>query len=132
MIRRLNHVGIVTQNLKEAMEVYSSLFGLETAKVVEVPEQGVKVALIPVGDIELEIMEPTDPDSGVAKFLEKRGEGLHHISFEVNNLDEELNSLASKGAKLIDKKGRRGVVASKIAFLHPHAAKGVLIELAQI
>jgi methylmalonyl-CoA epimerase len=86
--------------------------------------------MIVVGDIEIELIQPTTSDSGVAKFIEKKGEGIHHISFEVDDVDKELESMATKGIELIDKQGRKGM-AGKIGFLHPRSARGVLIELAQ-
>ncbi|MFA4837386.1 MAG: VOC family protein, partial [Dehalococcoidia bacterium] len=95
-----------------------------------VPEQGVKAAIIHIGDTEIEFIEPIDPNSGVAKFIEKNGNGIHHICLEVDDTDAELKRLEAKGAKLIDKKGRKGL-AGKIGFIHPKSVSGVLTELAQ-
>ena len=130
MIKRVDHVAIAVKNIDEALAVLSNLFGFKPHRVEEVPDQGVKAALIPVGDGEIELLEPIDPEGGVAKFLERRGEGMHHICLEVDNVDNELKSLAERGVELIDKQGRPGL-AGKVGFLHPRAAKGVLIELAQ-
>ncbi len=130
MIKRIDHTAIVVRNIEETLELYSKLFGLKASHIETVPDQGVKTALIPIGDTEIELLEPIDPQGGVAKFLERRGEGLHHISLEVDDVDQELSSLEGKGAELIDKKGRKGV-AGRIGFLHPKSTRGVLIELAQ-
>jgi len=130
MIKRIDHIAIAVKSLDETLGVFESVFGLKPSHTETIPDQGVKAALIPVGDGEIELLEPIDPEGGVAKFVEKRGEGVHHICIEVDNVDEELKSLAAKGVELIDKQARKGL-AGKIAFLHPRATKGVLIELCQ-
>lgn len=131
MIKKIHHVAIAVKNLDEAVKLYENLFGVKPSKIVAVPEQGIKAALIPIGDGgEIELLEPIDPNSGIAKFLESRGEGIHHICLEVDNIDQTLNTVAEKGCQLIDKKSRKGL-AGQIAFLHPRSTKGVLIELAQ-
>ncbi len=131
MIKGLHHVCIAVSNLDEALKVYEKNFGLKPARVQLVPDQGVKAALIPVGEEgEIELIEPTNPEGGVAKFIKNRGEGIHHICLEVDDIDKELKSLAAKGVELIDKTPRRGV-PGKIAFLHPKAARGVLVEIVQ-
>ena len=130
MIKRVDHIAIAVSNLDEALGVFEGLLGFKAAHTETIPEQGVKAALIPIGDGEIELIEPIDPEGGVAKFIERRGEGIHHICLEVDNIDDELKSLAARGIELIDKQGRKGL-AGKVGFLHPRAAKGVLIELAQ-
>lgn len=131
MIKKVHHVAIAVKNLDEALKLYENLFGVKASKIEDVPEQGVKAALIPIGDSgEIEFIEPIDPNGGVAKFLESRGEGIHHICLEVDNIDQALNTVAERGGQLIDKKGRKGL-AGQIGFLHPKSTKGVLIELAQ-
>ena len=130
MIKNFNHVAIAVNNLDEVLGLFENLFGLKPSEIEEVPDQGVKAALIPVGSGEIELLEPIDPNGGVAKFLERRGEGIHHICLEVDNTDEELKSLADKGVDLIDKVGRKGL-AGRVGFIHPKSTKGVLIELAQ-
>ena len=130
MIKNFNHVAIAVNNLDETLSIFESLFGLKPSKIEDVPDQGVKAALIPIGSGEIELLEPIDPNGGVAKFLEKKGEGVHHICLEVDNTDEELKSLADKGVQLIDKVGRKGL-AGKVGFIHPKSTKGVLIEIAQ-
>jgi methylmalonyl-CoA/ethylmalonyl-CoA epimerase len=130
MIKKVDHVAIAVRNLDEGLKTYENLLGIKPSHIEEVPDQGIKAAVIVVGDVEIELIEPTNPDSGVAKFLEKKGEGIHHICLEVDDIDKELESLAAKGIDLIDKQGRKGL-AGKIGFLHPRSTKGVLIELAQ-
>ena len=131
MIKKVHHVAIAVKNLDEALKVYENLFGVKASKIENVPEQGLKVALIPIGDgSEIEFLEPIDPNGGVAKFLESRGEGIHHICLEVDNIDQVLNTVAERGCQLIDKKSRKGL-AGQIGFLHPKSTKGVLIELVQ-
>ena len=131
MIKKVDHIAIVVRNVDESVEFYNKLFGLKPEKIELVPDQGVKSALIPVGDGgEIELIEPVDSQSGVAKFLEKKGEGFHHISFEVDDIDQELKSMTEKGVELIDKQARTGL-AGRIAFLHPKSTRGVLIELTQ-
>ena len=130
MITNLAHVAIAVNSLDEALSVFENLFGLKAAHIEELPDHGVKVAAIPIGDGEIELLEPLDPEGGVAKFIERRGEGIHHLCLEVDNIDEELKSLAERGFELIDKVGRKGL-AGRVGFLHPRAAKGVVIELAQ-
>ena len=130
MIKRIDHVAMVVNSVEEALGVFESVFGLKSTETKTIPEQGVKVAVVHVGGDEIELLEPIDPEVGIARFLEKRGEGFHHICLEVDNIDEELKSMEAKGVELIDKQARMGL-AGKVAFLHPRAAKGVLIELIQ-
>ncbi|MFO8009839.1 MAG: methylmalonyl-CoA epimerase [Dehalococcoidia bacterium] len=130
MLKRIDHVAVAVKNLDSAVSTFENLFGLKPSKIEEVPDQGVKAAMIHIGDTELELIEPVDPESGVAKFIENKGEGIHHICIEVDDTDEELTRLEAKGAKLIDKQGRKGL-AGKIGFIHPKSVNGVLIELAQ-
>jgi len=131
MIKKVHHVAIAVKNLDEALQLYDDLFGAKSSKIETLPQQGVKAALLPMSEGgEIELLEPIDPESGVAKFIESRGEGIHHICLEVENVDQELCTLADKGVQLIDKKGRAGL-AGKVGFLHPKSTKGVLIELVQ-
>lgn len=126
----MDHVAIVVRNLDDAIRVYENLLGVKTSKVATVPDQGVKAAILPVAGVEIELLEPINPESGIAKFLESRGEGLHHICLEVEDVDRELAQLQSLGVQLIDKKGRPGL-AGKVGFLHPKSTRGVLVELAE-
>ena len=130
MIKRIHHVSVVVRDMEEALKLYEGLFGLRAEKIETLPEQGVRVALLPVGGSEIELIQPLDPNSGVARFLESRGEGVHHICLEVDNIDRELEELEKKGVQLIDKKGRLGA-GGKVAFLHPRSTRGMLIELVQ-
>ena len=131
MIKKIDHVAIVVRSIDEALELYDRLFGIKPTKVEDVPDQGVKSALLPFKDGgEIELLEPIDPQGGVAKFLENKGEGIHHISLEVDDVDKELSGLADKGCQLIDKQGRPGL-AGKIGFVHPKSTRGVLYELTQ-
>ena len=131
MIKKVHHIAIVVKSLDEALELYGNLFGIKPSKIEMIQQQGVKAALLPMAEGgEIELLEPIDPQSGIAKFLESRGEGIHHICFEVENVDQELCMLADKGVQLIDKQGRLGLVG-KVGFIHPKSTKGVLIELAQ-
>ena len=130
MIKKIDHISIAVQNLDEGIKTFENLLGLKSGHVEEVPDQGIKAAMFMLGDVEIELIEPTKPDTGVAKFLEKKGEGVHHICLEVDDVDKELESMAAKGVELIDKQGRKGL-AGKIGFLHPKSTKGVLVELAQ-
>jgi methylmalonyl-CoA epimerase len=131
MIKKVDHIAIAVKNLDEALQLYDNLFGVKPSKIEIIPQQGVKAALLPMGEGgEIELLEPIDPQGGIAKFLENRGEGIHHICLEVEDVDHELTTLANKGVQLIDKQGRPGL-AGKVGFLHPKSTKGVLIELAQ-
>jgi len=128
MIKKIDHIAIVVRSIEEALRTYEGALGLELADVEEVPEQAVKVAFLPVGDSEIELVEPLTTDSGVAAFLEKRGEGMHHICLAVNDIEAALRDLAAKRIRLIDQQPRQGA-HGRVAFLHPKSAHGVLIEL---
>jgi len=131
MIKKVDHVAVVVKNLDETLKLYDNLFGVKPTRVETIPDQGVKAAVLPFKEGgEIELLEPIDPQSGVAKFLESRGEGIHHISLVTDDVDKELSGLAEKGVALIDKQGRSGL-AGKIGFVHPKSTKGVLFELAQ-
>ena len=131
MIKKVHHVAIAVKDLKESMELFERVLGLKPAAIENAPCQKVNEAVYKVGEgMEIDLMEPTGPDSSVAKFLEKRGDGLHHIAFEVDDVDAELKAMEGRGVELIDREGRDGV-AGKIGFLHPKSLKGVLVELLQ-
>jgi len=131
MIKKIDHIAIVVKNLDEALQLYDNLFGVKPSKIETIPQQGVKAALLPIGEgAEIELLEPIDPRGGIAKFLKNRGEGIHHICLEVEDVDRELGTLTDKGVQLIDKQGHPGL-AGKVGFLHPKSTKGVLIELAE-
>ena len=126
--RHINHVCIAVANIVETINFYVLIFGINTPKVVDIEDQSVKAALVEVGGSQLEFIQPTDSESGVARFLKTKGDGVHHICFEVDNLDETLHSLEAAGINLIDKRPRKGL-SGMIAFLHPRSTRGVLIEL---
>lgn len=130
MLKKIHHIGIVVRSLEEAFGFYRDTLGLPLHKVATVQDQGVKAALLPVGKSEIELLEPINPDSGVAKFLQKKGEGLHHLCFETDDIETELQGARDKGLRLIDPKPRPGL-AGIIAFLHPQACCSVLVEYAQ-
>lgn len=130
MLKNVDHIAIVVKNLDESLAFYEKTFGLRATKVETLSEQRVKAALLPVGHSEIELIQPIDTESGVAKFLETRGEGIHHICLEVDDVDKALEELTKRGVQPIDKKGRKGL-AGKVAFLHPKSTRGILIELAQ-
>jgi methylmalonyl-CoA/ethylmalonyl-CoA epimerase len=130
MIKRVHHIGIAVNNLKESVALFEKLLGIK-AHIEDAPSQKVSEAIFKIGDeVEINLLEPTGPDSSVAKFLEKRGEGLHHIALEVDDINSELKKMEKKGVQLIDKEGRDGV-AGQIGFLYPKSVNGVLIELVQ-
>jgi methylmalonyl-CoA epimerase len=130
MLRKIHHIGIVVRNLEESYSFYRDTLGLPVHKMAVVEDQGVKAALLTVGESEIELLEPINENGGVAKFLERRGEGLHHVCFETNDVAAELATTKAKGIALIDQQPRKGL-AGMICFLHPKASHGVLVEYAQ-
>ena len=130
MIKKLDHIAVAVKSIDETLSLYTDTLGLKLIKREDVPDQGVKAALIQIGDSEIELLEPLDPNGGVARFLERNGEGMHHICLEVDDVNAELKALGEKGVQLIDKQGRPGL-AGLVGFLHPRSLHGVLIELAQ-
>ena len=130
MTKRVDHIGILVSNIDEAMKLYEDCFCAEADKVETLVERGVKAAILSIGQgASLELLEPL-PDSNMAKILEKRGEGLHHITFEVDDVNKELSHLSQRGIELIDKKARPGF-EGMVAFIHPKSLRGVLVELCQ-
>lgn len=130
-VTRIDHIGIAVEDLEEAAKIYRDFLQLKVTDIEEVPEQKVKVAFIPIGDSEVELLEPTSKDSPVAKFIEKRGEGIHHLAFRVENLEEALARAQAAGIQLIDETPRPGAGGARIAFLHPRSSNRVLIELCE-
>ena len=130
MAERVDHIGILVSNLDEAVKLYEDCFGAEVDKVETISEQGVKAAILSFAQgAKLELLEPL-PSSNMARVLEKRGEGLHHITFEVDDVDKELSRLSARGIELVDKKSRPGL-EGMVAFIHPKSLRGVLVELCQ-
>lgn len=131
MLKKLDHVGIAVNSIDEALKFFRDTLGLELENVEEVADQKVKIAFLPVGETHIELLEPTSPDSNVAKFLEKKGEGIHHLAFNVPDINAALAAVKEKDTPLIDSEPRIGGGNKKIAFLHPKGTHRVLIELCQ-
>jgi methylmalonyl-CoA/ethylmalonyl-CoA epimerase len=130
-VLKVDHIGVAVKSIDETKKLYSDLLGLKHAGNETVQEQKVTTAFFPVGDTEVELLESTSPDGPIAKYLDKRGEGVQHIAFRVENIEEALAELKAKGVQLIDEKPRRGAGGAKIAFLHPKSTYGVLVELCE-
>jgi methylmalonyl-CoA/ethylmalonyl-CoA epimerase len=128
---KIHHLGIAVRNLEEAASRFGGLLGLERGKRYDLPEWKVSVLFLPVGDSNLELLEPQVEDSNVGKFIARQGEGLHHVCFEVEDLEASLREFERQGAKLIDKKPRPGAGGHLVAFVHPKSTHGALIELKQ-
>jgi len=131
LIIGVDHIGIAVQNLEEALEIFEKKLGLKLEGVHEIKEQRVKAAMLLAGETRIELLEPIGQEGPVARFLEKRGEGFHHIAFKVKNIEGLLAQLKERGIILVDEKPRVGVKGAKIAFLHPKSTKNVLVELCE-
>lgn len=131
MIKKIDHIGIAVNSIEKTSELFSKILGLKVAGEELIEEQKVKVAFLPLGDSELELLESTSPDGPIARFIEKKGEGIQHIAFRVDNLEKALEKLKEEGFRLIDEKPRYGAGGAKIAFLHPKNINGILIELSE-
>lgn len=129
MIDRIHHVGIAVRDLDKSLEFYRDVLGLHVHAMDTVEDQGVRAALLTIGQSEIELLEPLSPEANMAKFIERKGEGLHHICFNTPDVDGDLEVLKEKGVELVDQKSRPGL-AGMICFLHPKASRGVLVELA--
>ena len=129
---KINHLGIATKGIDEALKFWSDALGLENMHIEIVEDQKVRVAMLPIGESRIELLEPTSDDSPISKFLEKRGGGIHHIAVEVEDISASLAKLKSKGMRLIDKEPRIGAEGCLVAFVHPTTTGGVLLELVQI
>jgi|SRR5690554_5315844 len=127
----IEHIGIAVKSIDEALPYYEGVLGLKCYAIEEVKDQKVKTAFFKVGQTKIELLESTDPEGPVGKFIEKRGEGIHHIAFNVTNLSDKLNEVEQKGIKLIDKVPRKGAEGLDIAFLHPKSTFGVLTEFCE-
>ena len=128
---KIEHIGIATRGLDDALGFWRDALGLELQDVEEVADQGVRVAMLPVGETRVELLEPTSEASPIAKFLEKRGAGVHHIAVRVDNIRETLARLKEQGLRLIDEVPRVGAGGCLVAFIHPSSANGVLLELVE-
>jgi methylmalonyl-CoA/ethylmalonyl-CoA epimerase len=130
MINRISHVGIVVNNLDEALPFYRDILGLSLERIQTLDEDDLRAAILRLGDIEVELLEPTTADSALARFRERRGDGIHHIAFATDDIEAEMARLKELNIRLIDQEPRRGL-NGLICFLHPRAAGGVLLELEQ-
>jgi methylmalonyl-CoA/ethylmalonyl-CoA epimerase len=127
----IEHIGIAVSNLKDAISLYENIFGLKCYKIEEVADQKVRTAFFLLGQTKIELLESTDPEGPVGKFIEKKGEGIHHIAFAVENIEEKLSDAEKSGIRLIDANPRKGAEGLDIAFLHPKSTGGVLIEICE-
>ena len=128
---KINHLGIATKSIDEALGFWAEALGLESVHTETVEDQKVRVAMLPIGESRIELLEPISDDSPISKFLERRGGGIHHIAVEVDDIEAALAGLRSHGARLIDETPRRGAEGCLVAFVHPSSANGVLLELVQ-
>ena len=131
MMQKLSHIGIAVKNIEQSTDLFRKLFGKEPVGAEDLPENKVRTVMFEVGDSCIELTEATDAESPIAKFIEKRGEGVHHISFTVQNVEHELARLKQAGFQLVDDRPRPGADGSRVAFLHPKSTNGVLIEISQ-
>ncbi len=127
----IEHIGIAVTNLETAISFYENVLGLKCYNIEEVADQKVRTAFFKVGQTKIELLESTDPEGPVGKFIEKKGEGIHHIAFSVENIEDQLEHATEMGVRLIDCKPRKGAEGLDIAFLHPKSTSGVLIELCE-
>lgn len=130
-ITKIDHLGIAVSSIDEKKNFWTDVLGLTLEGTETVEEQKVTTAFLPVGESEVELLESTSPDGAVARYIEKKGEGIQHVAFRVENIDEALKELKEKGIRLIDETPRKGAGGARIAFLHPKATSGVLVELCE-
>ncbi len=130
-INKIEHIGIAVKNIEKALKYYEGVLGLKCYAIEEVKDQKVRTAFLQVGETKIELLEATDNESSISKFIEKRGEGIHHIAYAVNNIKKSLLEAEEKNIKLIDKQARNGAEQLQIAFLHPKSTGGVLTELCE-
>lgn len=130
-ITHIEHIGIAVKSIDEAKKYYEHVLGLKCYSTEEVADQKVKTAFFQIGNTKIELLESTDPEGNIAKFIEKKGEGIHHLAFAVEGLENALTEVEAKGVQLIDKKPRKGAEGLEIAFLHPKSTIGVLTELCE-
>ena len=132
MIKRIGHIGIVVRDIEKALTLYQGALGLHLARIQERPDLAATIAFLPTGDSEIELVQPVTGDSDVAKFLEERGEGIHHICLEVDDIERALSDLRERGLQVIDEIPRVGPEGERFAFIHPKSAHGVLVELYEL
>ncbi|MFO8067004.1 MAG: methylmalonyl-CoA epimerase [Bacteroidales bacterium] len=130
-LTHIEHIGIAVKDINESIRYYEDILGLKCYAIEEVADQKVKTAFFQLGETKIELLESTDPEGPIGKFIEKKGEGVHHIAFAVKGLENSLPELEEKGIRLIDKQARKGAEGLDIAFLHPKSTQGVLTELCE-
>jgi methylmalonyl-CoA/ethylmalonyl-CoA epimerase len=128
---KLDHIGLATRELEEGLALWRDILGLQVDSTEEIQEQGVRVAMLPIGDTHVELLEPLSPESPVGRFLSKRGPGIHHLAVEVEDINASLADLKKRGARLIDETPRVGARGCLVAFVHPATTNGILLELVQ-
>lgn len=131
MIKKIEHLGIAVNSIQESVGVFETLLGSSCYKIEEVESEGVKTAFLQIGESKIELLEATNPDSPIAKYLAKKGHGVHHIAFDTNDIENEIERLSKQGFELIHKSPKDGADGKIIAFLHPKSTEGILIELCQ-
>lgn len=131
MVNKIDHIGVAVKNLEESLKFYQETLGLDLQGIEIVEEQKVKVAFLPIGDTEIELLESTDENGPIAKYIANKGEGVQHIAYRVDDIEKAIADMLSKGVKMIDEKPRYGAGGAKIAFCHPKSTNGVLVELCQ-
>lgn len=131
MLKKINHIGVAVKNVEEAKAFYRDVLGLKLEREEEIPDQKLRVAMFSIGEVHIELLEATSPDSTIAKFIEKKGPGLHHVAFETDGIIDEIKHLEEDGVQMIDKTPRKGAHETQIAFLHPKSTFSVLTELCQ-
>lgn len=131
MFKKVDHIGIAVPSLAETQKFYQDALGLHLHEIEEVPEQKVRVAMFPVGETNLEFLEPTSPESPIARFIEKKGSGIHHVAIQVEDIDRLLADLKGRGVRLINETPVPGAGGKRIAFVHPASTSGILLELSQ-
>lgn len=132
MLTKINHIGIAVSSLEAALPFYRDNLSMPFAGIEEVPEQKVRVAMLQVGESKIELLEPTSPESPIARFMEKNGGGIHHVAYEVGDLEAAIAKLKAEGARMVDDVPRNGAHGTLIAFIHPKSSGGILTELCQI
>ncbi|MCD6561865.1 MAG: methylmalonyl-CoA epimerase [Deltaproteobacteria bacterium] len=130
-VKHIDHIGIAVKNIKQAGKFYTDILGLKIQGLETVADQKVNVAFLPITDSEIELLESTEPDGPIARYIGKKGEGIQHVAFRVEDIDETLTELKEKGVRLIDQKARLGAGGAKIAFIHPKETNGVLVEICE-
>lgn len=131
MVNKVDHIGIAVKDLEKALKFYEGILGLKSVGTEVIEEQKVKVAFLPIGDTEIELLESTDENGPIAKYIEKRGEGIQHIAYKVDDIEKAIDEMKKCGLRMIDEVPRYGAGGAKIAFLHPKSTYGVLIELCE-